>query len=95
MSRNKRNLKPQTPGQPPAPVQADPAPEVVTDAAEQLTGDQTEAAEQVDPVIDPAPEPTPDPAPEVVQPVQARAKIDPKKLKQPVMTENGWLCPEV
>jgi hypothetical protein len=59
------------------------APVQPVDQAEQLTGEQViESAEQ---------------AAEVGQaPVQPQTKqIDPKTLKQPVLTSEGWICPEV
>lgn len=104
-----RKLTPQTPGEPiqEAETTEQPAPEAEQPAAqaEQAPVEATETAPAAETPADPEPQPTttettaPAADPE---PVAARrpgelphaAEIDPKTLKQPVLTQQGYVVPE-
>lgn len=97
-----RKLTPQTPGEP---IQEPAATEQTAPEAEQPAAQATETAPAAETAADPEPQPTttetaaPAADPE---PVAARrpgelphaAEIDPKTLKQPVLTQQGYVVPE-
>lgn len=104
-----RKLTPQTPGEPiqEAEITEQPAPEAEQPAAkaEQAPVETTETAPAADTHADPEPQPTTTettaPAADAA-PVAARrpgelphaSEIDPKTLKQPVLTQQGYVVPE-
>lgn len=104
-----RKLTPQTPGEPiqeaEATEQTAPEAEQPDDQAEQAPVEATETAPAADTPADSEPQPTTtetaapaaDPAPVVARrpgELPHAAEIDPKTIKQPVLTQQGYVVPE-